>query len=203
MKDAAAFYATIRHGKMLGPTLTQDEVNGLAAILTAMSGAPVAYAAYALATAYHETAHTMQPIEERGGAAYFHRMYDCRGNRPQVARELGNICPGDGARYHGRGYVQLTGRRNYARAQDELGQNLVAQPDLALDPAIAASVMRRGMDEGWFTGAKLATWLPPAGVSTPAQFVKARRIINGTDCADLIADYAVQFQGALVAGGWA
>jgi putative chitinase len=197
MVDRGIFFARARAGRLLGPTLTQSEVDGCTAILDAMMGAPLAYIAYALATAYLETSHTMQPIEEFGGPAYFFRMYDKAGNRPAVAAQLGNTMPGDGARYHGRGYVQLTGRANYATATAKLGTDLVNHPELALGDAIAAKVMRIGMTEGWFTGKSFASYLPASGPASFAQFKDARRIINGQDRAADIANYALEFQAYL------
>jgi putative chitinase len=197
MVDRGVFFARARAGKLLGPTLTQSEVDGCTAILDAMTGAPIAYAAYALATAYLETSHTMQPIEEFGGPAYFFRMYDKGGNRPAVAAQLGNTMPGDGVRYHGRGYVQLTGRGNYAKATAKLGVDLVNHPELALGDDIAAKVMRVGMTEGWFTGKSFASYLPASGPASFAQFKDARRIINGQDRAADIANYALEFQAYL------
>lgn len=199
--DRGVFFKGVRAG-LLGPTLTQDEVDGCNAILDAMAGSPLAHCAYALATAYKETAHTMHPIKEMGGDAYFFRRYDPKGNRPDIARQLGNTQPGDGARYPGRGYVQLTGRANYARAERELGVPLVANPDLAMRDDVAAKIMRRGMDEGWFTGRKFSTYLPPISPGTTPAFTQARRIINGQDCAAEIASYAMAFQGNLQAAGW-
>lgn len=187
---------------VMGPTLDNDEVSGANAILEAMDGLPIAWTAYALATAWHETAHTMQPIKEYGGNAYFTRMYDVRGRRPALARRMGNTAPGDGPRYCGRGYVQLTWKVNYRKAGDKLGVDLIGNPDLAMDRDIAAKVMRHGMREGWFTGKAFQHYLPAAGRATRKQFVKARFIINGRDKAALIAGYAMEFQTALKAGGW-
>ena len=201
--DLPAFFDALRASKALGPTLSESEVNGCEAILAACKGWPASWTAYALATAVVETAGTMQPIKEIGGAAYFRRMYDIEGNRPAKARELGNLTPGDGARYAGRGYVQLTGRRNYGKAAAALGHPLVANPDLAMRPDIAAQIMVQGMEGGWFTGKSLATYLPASGPATLAQFKEARRIINGQDRATEIAGYALEFQKALKAGGWA
>lgn len=198
-----AFFDVLRAG-LLGPTLSQDEVDGCEAILQACVGWPIAWTAYALATAWHETASTMQPIKEYGGAAYFFRMYDIMGARPKVARALGNIREGDGVRFAGRGYVQLTGRANYKRASAslELGDALVEAPARALDPAIAAQIMRQGMSQGWFTGVTLAETLPGAELATREQFREARRIINGRDRADDIAGHALAFQDALARGRW-
>ena len=53
---------------------------------------------------------------------------------------LGNTEPGDGWKYHGRGYVQLTGRANYERAGRELNLDLINYPDLAEDREIAAKI---------------------------------------------------------------
>lgn len=195
-----AFFDSCRAGVM-GPTLDADEVSGAEAILDAMAGAPLAYVAYALATAWHETAHTLQPIREFGGPPYFRRMYDIEGQRPELARSMGNTSPGDGARYCGRGYVQLTWRANYRRAGEKLGHQLEDYPELAMRRDIAAQILRRGMEEGWFTGKAFDHFLPLSGPAPRPAFVEARRIINGKDKADLIAGYAMQFQAALQAGG--
>jgi putative chitinase len=201
LTDPAAFFARLRAG-LLGPGLSPDEVAGCNALLSACAGWPLAWTAYGFATAYHETAHTMQPVKERGGDLYFFRRYDPQGLKPLIAARLGNTQPGDGARYAGRGYVQLTGRANYGKAQSEIGEPLLEEPDLALRPDLAARIMRLGMVEGWFTGRSLRSFLPTQQGATRADFIAARRIINGTDCADEIADEAVEFQAALVEAGW-
>jgi len=199
--DKAAFFAVVRQG-ILGPTLAPEEVSGCEAILDAMAGTPRSWCAYALATAYHETAHTMQPISEFGGPAYFTRMYDITGQRPPMARKMGNTEPGDGPRYRGRGYVQLTWKVNYAKAGAKLGIDLVGHPEMAMRPDVAAKIMRDGMVEGWFTGKKLGDYLQ-GSFATLVQYQGARRIINGTDKAALIAGYAMQFEAALAKGNWA
>lgn len=204
LTDGTAFFAHLKRGNTLGPVLTQGEVDGCNAILEACgkAGWPLADTAYALATAYHETAGTMQPVKEYGGPTYFTKMYDVTGGRPELARRHGNINPGDGPRFCGRGYVQLTWRCNYDRAGRALGVDLVANPDLAMRPDIAAGIMVRGMSEGWFTDRDLADDLPRQGPATLEQFVRSRDIINGTDKAEKIAREAMDFQAALVAGGW-
>jgi predicted chitinase len=74
------------------------------------------------------------PISEYGGPAYFKKMYEGR-------KDLGNNRPGDGVRYHGRGFIQLTGRANYRGYGQKLGVPLEQQPNLALDPIVAARVL--------------------------------------------------------------
>lgn len=148
--------------------------------------------AYLLATTRHETnvsrdgvSQTYNPIHEVGGRAYCLR-YEFR-------RTLGNTRPGDGYKYRGRGYVQLTGRRNYTVCQQEFGLPLLANPDLALVPANAYAIASFGMRTGLFTSRALDHYI----TETRTNYLDARRIINGTDKAELIASYAVRFEAIL------
>jgi hypothetical protein len=193
------FFASVRTPKLGYGLLTSPVVEGMNALLAAMGGADwdIAWTAYGLATAYRETAATMKPIREYGSDAYLSK-YDSG----SLARALGNTEPGDGVKFCGRGYVQVTGRRNYQKAQDELGVPFVASPDLALDPANAALIMTRGMQEGWFTGRMLNGYLFE-NQETAENFTAARAIINGSDHAAEIANDALIFQSALTNGGWA
>jgi hypothetical protein len=63
-------------------------------------------------------------------------------------RGLGNTQPGDGPRYKGRGYIQLTGRSNYAYYGKLTGQDLVGNPDLVLRPDVAAQVTAQFFKKG-------------------------------------------------------
>jgi hypothetical protein len=99
----------------------------------------------AIATIAVETARTFRPIDEFGDDEYFTRMYEGRA-------DLGNTRKGDGARYHGRGYIQLTGRSNYRGYGDKLGFPLEKRPELAKTPEVAAAVLAdyfksRGVDK--------------------------------------------------------
>ena len=213
--DHGKFYDFLRGNKLLGPAIDQKEFDGCEAIIIAFgsAGAPVSYCAYGLATAYLETANTMQPVAEANWLslsarhAYFKRMYDIQGQRPSKARELGNLSPGDGIRYHGRGYVQLTGKANYEKATNKLRAmqydvDLVANPDLAMRPDIAAIIMVRGMMEGWFTGRELSDDLPEQGAASFEQFRASRDIINGRDRQDDVARFAIDFQTGLLQAGY-
>jgi putative chitinase len=198
--NKTAFFDALRGG--FTGKLEPAEVTGTEAILGAMARQPLAFTAYALGTAFHETAGTMQPISEYGGNAYFFARYDPKGAHPSIAKALGNTQTGDGISYRGRGFVQLTGRANYRRAGDELGIDLLAHPERALADDVAAKIMRDGMLEGWFTGKRFVSYLPSAGPATRAAFEQARRIINGIDRASIIAGYALGYQAALQKGEW-
>lgn len=211
MIDRKTFFDNIR--SLHKGALTQSQVLGYGVILDAWAQrfsarTPLTQLGYVLATSYHETAGTMQPIKEYGSHAYFIHMYDVRGNRPGLARSMGNTTPGDGPRYCGRGFVQLTWRANYAKATDRLRElgvlsafdSLVQSPDLAMRADIAAAILFEGMEGGWFTGRSLDDVIDAKVDGDEfADYVKARRIINGSDRADLIAGYAVRYQAALLA----
>src|SRR5262245_17626152 len=147
--------------------------------------------AYCLATFKWETAHTLKPIDEFGSAAYFNKRY---GPQTKVGKVLGNTKDGDGALFHGRGYVQLTGRRNYSKAKTLTGVDLLANPDAAKEPAVAYEIAVQGMKDGWFTGKKLDQFIKDGS----ADFENARTIINGHDKAQTIADIARRFSEVLL-----
>lgn len=181
-------YAVIR--PLFGGRMSQSQVEGCEALRRATLGLPPPQRAYLLATAYHETAQTMQPIREYGERPYFAKYEP----GTPIGRDLGNSVAGDGYRYRGRGYVQITGRRNYTRAGSKLGVNLIGDPDAALQPTIAARILIEGCREGWFTGRRLEDYLP---LGAAPDYVGARRVINGTDRAQQIAGYARTFAAAL------
>jgi putative chitinase len=185
--DPVRFFTTIRDPARCGP-LKAPQVDGFTAVLNAAVGAPLAHTAYMLATAWHETARTMQPVREAYWLSEDWRRTHLR------------YWP-----WYGRGYVQLTWETNYRKADERLhlGGELVGDADLAMKPDMAAAIMRRGMDEGWFSGVRLSAVLPVSGVATRKQYMDARTIINGHDKADLIEDYAQWFERGLRDGGWA
>ncbi|RYE64369.1 MAG: hypothetical protein EOO83_01535 [Oxalobacteraceae bacterium] len=183
--------------------LTPAQVAGMTAILDEWDKNHAhkddRWLAYALGTAFHETAFTMQPIHERGGSTYFFNRYDKESPNASgrsVARVLGNTQRGDGVLFHGRGFVQLTGRTNYTNMGTRFATDLItnaAAADRALQPALAAKIMFQGMAAGAFTGKGFPRYFSP----TTEDWVNARRIINGTDQAGPIADYGRRFYAAL------
>lgn len=192
--DHTAFFNGYRaaYGK-----LTQPVVSGIELLGRNMEIDPdlknLQWAAYMLATVKHECANTWQPIVERGPRAYFDK-YE---TGTALGRQLGNTDPGDGYRFRGRGYVQITGRANYQRMTQVLKlapeADLVADPDQALRPAIAYRIMSVGMRKGLFTGKKLSDYIGPG----LCDYRNARRIINRLDMADVIAQYATTIEGVL------
>jgi len=102
-----------------------------------------------------------RPIHEFGSTEYFLNNYEGR-------LDLGNVNPGDGALYHGRGFIQLTGRANYREYDKALEVNLEDDPDLALDPDVSARI--------------LALYLFDRGVDIAAHaqdWRKVRKLVNG------------------------
>ena len=130
--------------------------------------------AYILATAYHETAHTMKPVREYGGETYLRSK---------------KYYP-----YVGMGYVQLTWDYNYKKAGDKLGVDFLKNPKLLLQSKYSVPILVTGMKEGWFTGKKLSDYI----TLSKSDFKGARRMINGTDKADLIAGYANSYNNDLI-----
>lgn len=196
MLNRGFFFSQVRSSLFDG-RLRQKQVDGLTGILDEWERAHARrddrWLAYMLATAHHETDRAMQPIVERGGTEYFRMMYDPTGARPALARRHGNTMPGDGVRYRGRGFVQLTWKSNYEKAGKILGFDLAGSPELALEPAIATRLLFEGMQRGWFTGKRLADYFGP----DREDWVGARRIINGLDKANLVASHARRYYAAL------
>lgn len=84
--------------------------------------------------------------------------------------DLGNTEPGDGPRYKGRGYIQLTGRSNYRSYGQQLGIDLEGNPDLALDPDTAGQV---------FAAYFFNTGIP--NLARAGEWRRVRRAVNGGD----------------------
>lgn len=180
--DKKNFFDEVRK-KPFNGRLTQSQVEGMEYILDVWQTEyadkiTVPQMAYILATTFHETDATMQPIEEYG-----------KGRR----RRYGRPHPQTGQVYYGRGYVQLTWYMNYLRAQNALGIDFVDNPDEVMVHANAAKIMFEGMLGGWFTGRALANYIS----GERKDYYGARKIINGLDRAALISRLAEDFEEAL------
>lgn len=206
--DRKKFYDAIRPSLFNG-TLTADQVKGMDAILNKMEKLDIRWTAYALATAYHETGAKMVPIVENlnysaaGLRGTFPKYFTTDAVANQYARKPEAIAnraygnrmgngkedSGDGWKYRGRGLVQITGKNNYTT------YGIANDPERALLPDVAVAIMFDGMTGGKFTGKKLSDYFN----STTTDWEGARRIINGTDKADKIANQAKIFHAALKA----
>ena len=184
----AEFFEAVR--PMFGGSLSQQQVDGFKIIFEAwrkVGSGNERDLAYILATAYHETARTMQPVRETlatTDAKAKERLTKAwkSGKLPWVKSDYWS------GGWFGRGFVQLTHRANYVKASEKLGVDLVSDPSKAMIPEVSALILVRGMQEGWFTNMKL---------SDAADFREARRVVNGTDRASQIAMYADAFLSAL------
>ena len=189
MKMTAGGFAIIR---LKFGSLSQEAVDNINLIVETCEKYGLTYpqTAYLLATTYHETGGTMKPIKEYGGDKYLSK-YDTG----RLAKALGNTpqADGDGIKYAGRGYLMITGGYNYKFAGEQLGIDLINNPDLALEPKYAAEILVNGSMSGWFTSKKLSDYIN----DKKKDYINARRVINGLDKAQLIASYAVVFEKAL------
>ena len=178
------FFDSMRH-YLGGGSLTPEQVSGTVVLLDwfDLENPPLPDKwhlsdrefAYCLATAWHETAFTMQPVVEYGGETYLQSK--------------------DYYPWYGRGLVQLTWEENYALQDEKLGLKgaLLQNPDLALQPDIAVKILLYGMADGDFTGKRLDHYF----TDDLTDWYNARRIVNGTDKASEIAAYAEKFHNAI------
>lgn len=223
LKDPEAFYEHLRKTPLLGPTISTDEFTGCETILAAAAGKlPTSWAAYCLATAFHETGGVMAPNIENLNYSTASRIMEVWPSRfPSIASaqpfvrnakglanqvyngRMGNR-PGtnDGWDHRGRGQAHLTGREMYAKLDAELGLGgaLIRDPDLAMRPDISAQVLVIGMLKGLFTTKKLNDFI--AAKPTTKQFTNARVIINPDRNGAKVAAAAEVFFDGLIAGGW-
>ena len=189
MKMTAGGFAIIR---LKFGSLSQEAVDNINLIVETCEKYDLSYpqSAYLLATTYHETGGTMKPIKEYGGWKYLSK-YDTG----RLAKALGNTpqADGDGQKYAGKGFAMITGYSNYKFAGEQLGIDLINNPDLALEPKYAAEILVKGSVNGWFTSKTLKDYIN----SNKKDYYNARRVINGLDKAQLIANYAIVFERVL------
>jgi putative chitinase len=206
--NRAAFFAAVR-ASMFGGYFEQTQVDGIDAILNEWEAEGLTdprWLAYMLATAYHETGKKFQAISENlnysanGLVATFPRYFTLQvaanyARQPEkianraYANRMGNgdEASGDGWKFRGRGLCQITGRDNYRLFGIE------NDPDKALQLPVAVKIMTNGMTKGSFTTKKLSDYFH----GDTADWVNARRIINGVDRANDIAGYGKKFLTAI------
>ena len=132
------------------------------------------WVAYIMATVKHETNSTFEPVEE----AYW----------------LSERWRAENLRYypwHGRGFVQITWKSNYEQMSYRLDlPGLAADPDTALKWDVAYDILVVGMIEGLFTGKDLDDFIN----EDRCDYRHARKIVNGMDRAEIIAEYAREYE---------
>lgn len=180
------FYDTIRR-KI---SLTTQNVSGFDKVLDFgyARNTPKNHLAYILATAYWETAQTMQPVVE----AYWK-------NDAWRKRNL-RYYP-----WHGRGLIQTTWKDNYIKIGKLIGKDLTQNPDLLLEWEYSLPALFVGMEEGLYTGKDLDDYIDLKDESDSEdlrEYKAARRIVNGTDKASSIASLALSFEKGLTAAGY-
>ena len=189
--DRRRFFDGVR-ARLFNGRLSQSQVDGMNAILAEWDRRQLGdlrWLAYMLATVYWETAHTMQPIEEWGhGRGCTYGLSD----------------PATGQAYYGRGFVQLTWKRNYEVMGRLLHLDLVSHPERALELPVATQILFEGMlradsGVGDFTGVALEDCFSP----TTENWERARAIVNGRDHYAEIADVGRKFHGVLEAAAMA
>lgn len=199
MKMTTQGFAVLREafGKLTQSQV--EEINFIVGAIDQDKSITYPQAAYILATTWHETAKTMLPVVEYGkgknrtyGTWYLNSL-DQRYCFKDSSKQVAYLCEEHPYLYYGRGYVQLTWYTNYENASKKLGIDLVQNPELATQKEYAIKIMLEGMKEGWFTGKKLSDYI----YQSKKDYVNARRIINGSDKAILIAGYADTFEYAL------
>jgi putative chitinase len=183
------FFDSVR-GSLFAGSIAQSQVDGMNGLLDRAEeeGVDDRHLAYILATTFHETAQTMQPIAEYGKG---------KGMKYGVPAGPYNQI------YYGRGFVQLTWYDNYVTMQKALGtrwgtRDIVPTPDYAMDLDIATDIIFYGMFKGSFTGVGLPKYITINDPLTDTtDFYNARKIVNGLDQASTIQGYAIQFANAL------
>lgn len=187
--DRKSFFASIR-SKLFTGKMSQSQCDGIEAILKeweARKLTDLRWLAYMLATAFHETAKTMQPIEEYGKGAHYD--YGKKLKRSRKAYASPNQL------YYGRGLVQLTWYENYEQFGELLKIDLLNNPQLACTAYVAVKIMFEGMLKGLFTSHRLEMYFN----DNLTDWVTARTIINGMDKAEAVALYGKIFYKALAA----
>ena len=163
-------------------TFNTSQITGLQNLITYLENdsdvVDLRWASYMLATTWWESGRTFLPIAEYGKG---------KGHPYGIPDSI------TGKVYYGRGFVQTTWKANYKTFSSVVGQDLVSNPELALEPNIAYRIMSSGMRKGMFTGVGLSRYFN----DTKEDAVNARKIINGLDQAQKIAGFYEQILKAL------
>lgn len=195
MIDRKVFFDAVR-GKLFNGSLSAEQVAGMNDLLDVWERSGFTdrrWLAYIFGGVYHEVGRRMVPVREgfaktdAGARAAVAKLF--KAGRISRNYALPNAA---GVSFYGRGRIQNTHEENYRKLQKRFGHPFLTNPDLLLDSKIDAEVTVYGHVEGIWTGKKLADY-----INSKTDFRNARRIINGTDKAAMIAGYASDFLAAL------
>ena len=196
MINRIVFINKLRTTQLYNHDLSAGQLQGMTAILDEWESNPnykdIRWLSYILATVYHETARTMQPIEEWGkgkGKPYGSKLKYGKGPNKRVPYTTPDKL------YYGRGHTQNTWYEIYEKLTkaNKNGWDFLNEPELLLlmKPSIWATFY--GMTTGLYTGRKLAHYFD----GSTEDAINARRVINGTDKAELIKLYYQRFMECL------
>jgi putative chitinase len=195
--DRKKFFDHVR-GNLCSGGLTSGQVEGMDAILDEWEERglkDLRHLAYINATAFHETGGSMQPVKEWGrgaGKPYGKKLKMGGGPNKRIPYTKPDHI------YYGRGHCQLSWYENYELMGRLLGIDLLNNPDKALEMEVSVKILFEGMLKaassfGDFTGRCLEQYFN----ETTDDPINARRTVNGTDKAELIASYYYVFLKAL------
>ena len=194
------FFDVVRE-EVTGGKLNQGQVDGCRAVLDywekAWAKSDDRWLAYMLGTAYHESAHTMQPVRETRASTDERAIeilwkYYTAGKLPWVKKPYWDK-DGQGKSWLGRGLVQLTHKSNYEKMTKATGIDLVGNPRKAMEMDAAVKVLVVGCIDGHFTGKKLKDYFH----GETADWKNARRVITGPESMERVASYARSFYKAI------
>lgn len=208
--DRQKFFNSVRSGVFKG-SMSQPQVDGMNALMDAglkYGLTDPQHMANVLAQVFRETGGYMLGIKE----TVMPHHQDKNPSDQEVIRRLDRAFANGQLKWvktpywregwFGRGPIQITHRDNYVKMGRAVGSDLVANPNLAMDKNIGASIAVLGMRDGMFTGKKLRDYVFPQALDASPSG-NPRRIVNGQDGSDSeVAANHRKFHAALVTAGW-
>ena len=189
--DRKIFYDTVRPHV----NLTEQNVFGMERLFdyvehyqSHLAAQPLAYD---IATAWWESGQTMHPVKEAYWLSEEWRKKNLR------------YYP-----WYGRGLVQTTWEENYRKIAIAMGipeETFLKDPDLLLEFRYALPALFVGMEQGIYTGKKTGDYIDDIDESDAEdlkEYKAARKVVNGTDKAETIANLALFFEHGLLEAGW-
>lgn len=127
---------------------------------------------YKINTPLRQSHFLAQVMHESGGFRYFEEI--ASGKAYEGRKDIGNIQPGDGVKYKGRGVIQITGRTNYTQLSKDFGVDFINQPDLLETPRYGV------LSAGWFWDSRnLNYWADRDDIETITKRINGG--LNGYD----------------------